>query len=171
MPDEGKPKSRRKPGFRSEDQELSETEGENVKDVSVEDNKAKGMDIKKDGKNKLYKKKGSLKDQLHGKKEIRKEDENIETIDNSKDLDSKKNVTSQDKTIQKEQKTTKKPWPSFDKKVKNKTVSIENESPIETTSAPKNTTEAPFKIGSSVVKIVPLKEDPKPVSPTTTSKR
>lgn len=170
LPDEGKPKSRRKPGFRSEDQELSETEGENVKDVSVGDNKAKGMDIKKDGKSKLYKKKGSLKDQLHGKKEIRKEDENIENIDNSKDLDSKKNVTSQDKTIQKEQKTTKKPWPSFDKKVKNKTVSIENESPIETTSAPKNTTEAPFKIGSSVVKIVPLKEDPKPVSPTTTSK-
>ena len=146
MPDEGKAKSRRKPGFRSEDEDSSEVDGENVKDLPIDDTKAKGMDIKKDGKTKPSKKKGSLKDQLHGKKEIRQEDESIENIDNSKDLGPNQNITSQDKSIQKEQKTTKKPWPSFDKKVKNKTLSIENESQIEvkTTSAPKNAIEKSF---------------------------
>jgi len=173
LPDEGKAKSRRKPGFRSEDEDSSGVDGENSNDFPIVDTKAKGMVTKKDGKIKPSKKKGSLKDQFHGKKEIRQEDETIENIDNnSKDMGPNQNVTSQDKTIQKEKKTTKKPWPTFDKKVKNKTLSIENESQMEvkTTSAPKNTTEAPFKIGSSIVKIVPLKQDPKPVSPTTTAK-
>jgi len=47
LPEEGKAKSRRKPGFRSEEETPSKVEGENAKDVSFDDVKTKGMDIKK----------------------------------------------------------------------------------------------------------------------------
>ena len=172
MPEEGKAKSRRKPGFRSEEETPSKVEGENVKDVSFDDVKPKGMDIKKDGKNKLSKKKGPLKDQLHGKKEIRQEDE-VDKTDIIKPLNTNKNETVKDIMIEKTKKTTEKPWPSFDKKEINKTLSNNNEAKIEveTTSTPKGTTEDPFKIKHSVVKIVPLREDPKSLLSTTTSKR
>ena len=172
MPEEGKAKSRRKPGFRSEEEPPSKEEGENVKDVSLDDVKPKGMDIKKDGKNKLSKKKGPLKDQLHGKKEIRQEDE-VDKTDLIKPLDINKNVTTNNKVIEKTKKSTEKPWPSFDKKEINKTLSNNNDAKIEVerTSTPKSTTEDPFKIKHSVVKIVPLREDPNPQSSTTTSKR
>jgi len=172
LPDEGKAKSRRKPGFRSEDETPSKVEEENVKDVPIENDEAKKIDVKKDGKTKSSKKKGAVKDKPHGKKEIRQEDEKSKEYD-IKSLDSNKNMTSIDnKSIQKDPKITEKPWPSFDKKEINKTLSNNHEDKVEveTTSTPKSTTEAPFKMGSSIVKIVPLKQDSKPVSSTTTAK-
>jgi len=171
LPDEGRAKSRRKPGFRSEEETPLKPEGENVKDDSFDDDKIKGMDIKKDGKSKLSKKKVSLKEQSHGKKEIRLEDE-IDKTDNTKLLDTNKNETSDDKTIKESKKTTEMPWPTFDKKEINKTLSNnkEEKDEVQRTPIPKSTTDAPFKIGSSVVKIVPLKQDSKPISSTTTSK-
>ena len=171
LPEEGKAKSRRKPGFRSEEEPPSKVEGENVTDISLDDVKLKGMDVKKDGKNKQSKKKGPLKDQLHGKKEIRQEDE-VDTKDSIKPLNTNKNATASEKIIEKTKNTTEKPWPSFDKKEINKTLSNNNEAKIEVeiTSTPKSITEDPFKIKHSVVKIVPLREHPKPQS-STTSKR
>ena len=120
----------------------------------------------------MSKKKGALKDKSHGKKENRQEDEKSKE-DDVKSLHMNKNITSVDnKSIQKTPKITEKPWPSFDKKEINKTLSNNNEAKIEveTTSTPKSTTEDPFKIKHSVVKIVPLREDSKPQS-STTSKR
>ena len=170
--EEGKAKSRRKPGFRSEEEPSFKDEGEDVKDVSFDDVKPKGMDIKKDGKNKQSKKKGPLKDQLHGKKEIRQEDE-VDKTDLIKPLNTNKNVTANDKVTAKTKNATEKPWPSFDKKEINRTLSNNNEAKTEvvTTSTPKSTTEDPFKIKHSVVKIVPLRDDPKQQSSTSTSKR
>ena len=173
LPDEGKAKSRRKPGFRSEDETPSKIEEENVKNAPIENVETKNIDIKKDGKSKSSKKKGAVKDKPHGKKEIRQQDEKSKE-DDIKSLDSNKNMTSIDnKSIQKDPKITEKPWPSFDKKEINKTLSNNNEDKLEVekTSTPKSTTEAPFKMGSSIVKIVPLKQDSKPVSSTTTAKR
>ena len=166
LPDAGEVKSRRKPSLK--DQEGSEIE-QNDKNVLPSDTTdTKKIDIQKDGESKSVTtlKKVTPKKSYHGKKEIRNDEEN----DKDKKIDRANlstNITSiPHKVISKVNNITTSSG-IIPESTTEKIMKIEGETKV----IPKAPTETPFNVHNSIVKIIPLKQDTKPLSKTTTPKR
>jgi len=164
LPEEGEVKSRRKPSLK--EQEGSETKQKDLKIYPAVTTDINEMDVEKDSniKSSIKSRKGAPTKSPHGKKEIRNEEEN--NLDGEKDAGNiSPNVTSiLDDIVTKENNGTISN-PSSDIMPTNKKegmVNVDNKTePPETT-----TTETAFKVHSSIVKIVPLKENTKPETTT-----
>ena len=172
LPEVGEVKSRRKPTLK--DQEGSDVKQKDKKEMGTETTGTKVMTLKKDEDSTplITLKKGAPKKSSHGKKEIRNYEENDQDENKLKTelKNLKTNVTSMPHNILLKVNNVATLDPSSGI-LPESTTEYKMKIGGKTKVSQRDTTETPFKVHSSVVKIVPLKQDTKLVSKTTTPKR